>query len=108
MLVDRGGLWFRVLKAKYGVEGGRNGSTWWRALVQIQNGVGLDVGSWFEENLRRMICDEANYVFWLDPWVGGFHCVLGSRGCFSCHRIGGRQLQVCFPWVGKRVARHEN
>ncbi|MCI64663.1 non-LTR retrotransposon transposase, partial [Trifolium medium] len=45
MLVDRGGLWFRVLAARYGVErgrlkaGGRNGSPWWREIVRIRDGV---------------------------------------------------------------------
>jgi hypothetical protein len=46
MLVDRGGLWFRVLTARYGVErgrlrdGGRRGSSWWREIVSIRDGVG--------------------------------------------------------------------
>ncbi|MCI12548.1 hypothetical protein A2U01_0033653, partial [Trifolium medium] len=46
MLVDRGGLWFRVSAVRYGVEGGRlkeggrNGSSWWREVAKICDGVG--------------------------------------------------------------------
>jgi hypothetical protein len=38
-LIDREGLWFRVLVARYGVEGGRlrdggrRGSSWWKEIV---------------------------------------------------------------------------
>ncbi|MCI61049.1 hypothetical protein A2U01_0082305, partial [Trifolium medium] len=44
MLVDREGLWFRVLVARYGLEGGRlceggrRGSVWWREIVRIREG----------------------------------------------------------------------
>jgi len=50
MLVDEG-LWFRVLKARYGEEGDRlkdgggNSSVWWRMLSGLRRGEGLDVGS---------------------------------------------------------------
>ncbi|GAU51451.1 hypothetical protein TSUD_413480 [Trifolium subterraneum] len=46
-LVDRGGMWFRVLAARYVVErgrlreGGRNGSSWWREIVRIRDGIGV-------------------------------------------------------------------
>ncbi|MCI67353.1 receptor-like kinase, partial [Trifolium medium] len=46
MLVDRDGLWFRVLAARYGVEGGRLrdggriGSSWWREITRIREGGG--------------------------------------------------------------------
>ncbi|GAU10918.1 hypothetical protein TSUD_426580, partial [Trifolium subterraneum] len=45
MLVDREGLWFRVLAGRYGIErwhlrdGGRSGSSWWREIVRISDGV---------------------------------------------------------------------
>ena len=45
---DRSGLWYRVLAARYGVEGGRLreggsiGSDWWRQLARIRD----DGGSW--------------------------------------------------------------
>ncbi|GAU45519.1 hypothetical protein TSUD_186760 [Trifolium subterraneum] len=56
ILVDREGLWFRVLTARYKVEGGRlrdggkKGSSWWRAIVRIREG---------------------DTFFWTDPWVDG-------------------------------------
>ncbi|MCI76102.1 hypothetical protein A2U01_0097371, partial [Trifolium medium] len=44
MLVDRDELWFRVLVARYGMEGGRiceggrRGSAWWREVARIKAG----------------------------------------------------------------------
>jgi hypothetical protein len=54
MLVDRGGLWYKVLVARYGEEarlmvGGRNGSLWWHEVAKIRDGVGVEGGGWFEE-----------------------------------------------------------
>jgi hypothetical protein len=54
MLVDRGGLWFRVLEARYGIEhgrlreGGRTGSGWWREIVReiVWGGCGEEGGGW--------------------------------------------------------------
>jgi hypothetical protein len=46
MLVDRGGLWYRVLVARYGEKfgrlevGGRSVSPWWREVAKIRDGVG--------------------------------------------------------------------
>ncbi|GAU47555.1 hypothetical protein TSUD_284220 [Trifolium subterraneum] len=51
--VDRKGLWFRVLAARYGVErgrlcaGGMRGSAWWREIVRIRDGGGEVGGEWF-------------------------------------------------------------
>ena len=45
VLVDRGIIWYRVLVARYGEVagrlevGGRSGSTWWRELAKIREGV---------------------------------------------------------------------
>jgi len=50
-----------VLKARYGEEGGhikeggRHGSGWWRMLCRVRDGVGLDLGNWFEDNVRRVV-----------------------------------------------------
>ncbi|KAK2387235.1 hypothetical protein QL285_061035 [Trifolium repens] len=77
MLVDRGGLWFRVLEARYGVEhgrlreGGRMGSAWWREIVRIRDGVGGVRDRWFGEGVVRKVGDGTNTFFWTDPWVGG-------------------------------------
>ena len=75
MLVDKEGLWYRVLKSRYGEvgrrlkEGGRCGSSWWRTLYHIRSGVGEGVGRWFEENTRRVVGDAHNTLFWFDNWV---------------------------------------
>jgi len=33
--------------------------------------VGLGAGSWFEDNVRRVVGGGSNTYFWLDNWVGG-------------------------------------
>ena len=54
MLVEKEGLWYRVLKARYDEEGGplREGgshcSTWWRSVCRVREGVGEGVGRWFD------------------------------------------------------------
>ncbi|MCI20652.1 receptor-like kinase, partial [Trifolium medium] len=59
MLVDIWGLWFRVLAARYGVErgslkeGGRGGSSWWREIVKIRDGIGGLRGGWFGECVSK-------------------------------------------------------
>jgi hypothetical protein len=45
LLVDRGGMWYRVLAARYGEEagrltvGGRSSSVWWREVSRIHDDV---------------------------------------------------------------------
>ncbi|WJX94027.1 hypothetical protein P8452_75492 [Trifolium repens] len=76
MLVDREGLWFRVLAARYGVEGGRireggrRGSSWWRDISRIREGGDLG-GRWFEEHVSRRVGDGSDTFFWTDPCVEG-------------------------------------
>ncbi|GAU28621.1 hypothetical protein TSUD_55650 [Trifolium subterraneum] len=77
MLVDREGLWFRVLAARYGVErgrvcvGGTRGSSWWREVARIRDGGGEAGGGWFEGNISRQVGDGSDTFFWTDPWVDG-------------------------------------
>ena len=77
MLVDKEGLWYRVLQAKYGEEGGRlkeggrESSVWWRMISVIRFGVGVSVDNGFEESVRRIIGGGGGTYFWLDNWVGG-------------------------------------
>ncbi|PNX63110.1 cysteine-rich receptor-like protein kinase, partial [Trifolium pratense] len=77
MLVDREGLWFRVLAARYGIEegrlrdGGRRGSVWWRELARIRDGGGETGGSWFREQVVKRVGDGSDTFFWTDPWVDG-------------------------------------
>lgn len=76
MLIDKDGLWYRVLKSRYWEEGarlkvgGNLSSSWWRSLCRIREGVGNGVGSWFEENIRRIVGDGRETLFWYDNWVG--------------------------------------
>ena len=84
MLVDKDGLWYRVLKARYGeegwrlLEGGGDSSVWWRTLC----GQGLGVGSWFEDNVCRVVGGGSTTYFWLDNWV-----VVGVTTRFSLDLI---------------------
>jgi hypothetical protein len=76
MLVDRGGFWFRVLAARYGVEagrlevGGRSVSPWWREIARIRDGVGEIDGGWFEDRVSKVLGDGTSTLFWQDRWVG--------------------------------------
>jgi hypothetical protein len=76
-LVDRGGLWYRVLAARYGVErgclreSGRRGSSWWREIVRIREGVGEIRGGWFRESILKKVGDEVDIFFGpILSWVG--------------------------------------
>jgi len=40
----------------------------------------MGVGNWFDDNLRRVVGDGVNTVFWTDQWIGGIS--LSVR--FSC------------------------
>ncbi|GAU41847.1 hypothetical protein TSUD_177580 [Trifolium subterraneum] len=75
MLVDREGLWFRVLEARFGVErgslrvGGRKGFLWWREIASIRDGGGGIGGGWFREHVSKKVGDGSDTFFWTDPWV---------------------------------------
>jgi hypothetical protein len=77
MLVEKEGLWYQVLKARYGevggrlVEGGRDSSIWWRMLSDIRGGLSVRAEGWFEDDVRRRVGGGSNTYFWLDNWVGG-------------------------------------
>jgi len=47
-------------------EGGRHSSLWWRTACNVCGGVGVGVGSWFDDNLRRVVGDGRNTLFWYD------------------------------------------
>jgi len=67
--VGRDELWFKVLSSRYGEErgrlkvGGRNGSSWCREVVKIQDGLGVEGGSWFEESIQKKVGDGLNTYF---------------------------------------------
>ncbi|KEH19395.1 hypothetical protein MTR_8g058405 [Medicago truncatula] len=76
MLIDREGMWYRVLKARYGEEGGRlreggrHSLAWWRSLCRVREGIGEGVGSWFDSNIPRVVGDGKNILFLHDIWTG--------------------------------------
>jgi hypothetical protein len=73
MLVDPGGLWFRVLTSHYGLErgrlrdGGRRGSSWWREIVGIRDGIGGIGCGWFGEYVSKKAGDESDTFSGLIP-----------------------------------------
>ena len=40
-------------------------------MCGVLYGVGLVVGSWFEDNVRRVVGGGRDTCFWTDNWVGG-------------------------------------
>jgi hypothetical protein len=79
LLVDREGLWFRVLSAQYGVEGGqvlddeRDVSTWRRVIVPFSGQMSGSVSCHLETGL-------ADYLI--------YRCLRG-RPCLRCVSLGG-------------------
>jgi len=77
MLVDREGLWYNVLVARYGElggrleVGGRNASSWWREIGRIRDGDGDIGGGWFGDSAIRRVGDGAATLFWSHKWIGG-------------------------------------
>jgi hypothetical protein len=77
LLVYKGGLWYRVLVARCGEEAGRlavgdqSGSLSWREVAEIRDGVVVDGGGWFEESIKRKVCNGVDTIFGIDMWLGG-------------------------------------
>jgi hypothetical protein len=52
--------------------GGRSGSSWWREVSRIRDGVDEVVGrGWFAEGVERRVGSGVETFFWSDPWLGG-------------------------------------
>ncbi|RHN60029.1 putative RNA-directed DNA polymerase [Medicago truncatula] len=70
VLTERDSLWFRVLAARNGVEGGylcsggRNESVWWRSIGALRS------EGWFRYHVSRSLGDGSSVLFWTDVWVG--------------------------------------
>jgi hypothetical protein len=47
------------------------GSSWWREVMRIRDGVAGSGGGWFRECVVKRVGDESDTLFWSDPWVGG-------------------------------------
>ena len=70
-LTEKESLWYRVLAAKYGEEGGRlvDGarldSAWWHAIATLRR------EEWFNSHVARSVGNGKQIYFWWDVWVGG-------------------------------------
>ncbi|GAU35008.1 hypothetical protein TSUD_103310 [Trifolium subterraneum] len=77
LLVDQRGLWFKVLVARYGFDGGRVqsggrlASQWWRDLLFVKEGGGLGVGNWVDEMVVKAFGNGESTLFWFDSWLDG-------------------------------------
>lgn len=96
MLVDKEGLWYQVLKARHGEEegrlkeGGMDSSLWWRMISGVcSRGVGMGVGSWFEDNDCRIVGGGSSTFIWTDDWVGGVSLRVRFPKLFSLAKKGG-------------------
>jgi hypothetical protein len=75
LMVDKEGLWYRVLKARYREVGGRikvgdrNASRWWRMICNVREGSGAAVGGWFDNNIRRVVGNGSKTFFWTNNWL---------------------------------------
>ena len=75
LLLEKEALWYRLLKVRYGEEGGRlrdggrQSPVWWRTMCNVRDGVGEGVGNWFEDNIRRVVGDGRDTFFWYDEWI---------------------------------------
>ena len=71
LLEDNVSMWFRVLAARYGLEGGRllgggrEASMWWCDIYAICR------EEWFTNHVSRSIGNGENTLFWYDVWCGG-------------------------------------
>ena len=70
LLTDTSSLWFRVLSARYGMEGGRlkaggrEASSWWRDISLLSR------ECWFSDHVDRVLGNGKHTLFWLDVWCG--------------------------------------
>jgi len=77
------------LVARYGEEderlevGGRSGSSWWREITNIRDGLGGGGGGWFQEGVSRLMGDGADTLFWHDSWLGGVPFCVRFRRLFD-------------------------
>ena len=77
MSVDRDGLWYHVLVARYGAVGGRlevggrSGSYWWQEVGRIRDGDDDMGDGWFGNSVLRRVGDGAETLFWTHRWIGG-------------------------------------
>jgi len=62
---------------------GKLGSICWKDLMILIAGVGLGVGSWFNDNLGRVVDYGSFTLFWWDLWLEGGHLCVRFRLVFD-------------------------
>jgi len=71
LLIEKESLWYMVLSARYGEEGGRlldgwrSASAWWRVIAALWR------EAWFTSHVGRLVGNGKNIYFWSDVWVDG-------------------------------------
>ena len=79
--------------------GGRDSYAWWRDVRKICERIKMEVGIWFNDNLRRVVGDSVNTFLVGHVGVGG-PLVWDLVGYLSCLTTCWRQWQICVSWVG--------
>lgn len=67
MLEDKYGAHIRSLVDVEGVGWPRTSSLWWKDLMSLKEGVGLN---WFNNGMMKKVGNGRKSSFWLDKWAG--------------------------------------
>jgi len=88
-------LWFRVLSARYGMEGGRlkaggrEASSWWRDISLMSR------ECWFSDHVNRLLGNGKHMLFWSDVWCSEVSFRVSSLGYMSCQRLKKYLFLIC-------------
>jgi len=63
--------------------GGRSGSSWWRGVGRIRDGVDDSSGGWFGNIVMWRVGDGAETLFWSHRWIGGIPLSVWFRRMFD-------------------------
>ena len=111
--MDKDGLWFKFLSSRYREdndclkEGGRRGSAWWPEIVKIQEGIGVEGGSWCEANVKKVVGNGFNTYFWLDYWVGSSKSMEGFQRLGEMCALGWDDGGDAWGWRRRLLAWEE-
>jgi hypothetical protein len=70
--------------------------------VKIRQVIYIEVGRWFDDNLRRVVGNGVNTSFRLDTWVGGVP-LSGGGCCLHERKIWLRSVVFCFIILFSRL-----
>jgi hypothetical protein len=70
-------------------------------ICNVRDGVGSGVGSWFDDNTRRVVGNGRNTFFWTDNWLGGAPLKLQFSRLFelSVHKECSVEDMVSLGWM---------